>query len=264
MEWLWAMARQKIPASARVVSSFMIHDVEIIYQSIDYMTENTDLSEKTIRRGVKWLMDNGWLQRTAVGSSFGRGGFSSQYRRLMPGEKVLPLNVKDGFKSLETYRADVKHTYRYWAPEEWNELENTGQITGVFLEEHRSNLQEHRPNRAPVPENTGQIVPPNRDIKINRDRENSHTALAGQARSGGAVENDAAMESLALDSASEASFTPEIVPPENKLPYWHSAKFGYRWAGKSKPRNGEQMVYLTHEEAKEKDDFYDRRYPEAA
>jgi hypothetical protein len=267
MEWLWAMAKQSIPSSARVVSSFMIHDVEIVYQGIDYMTENTDLSEKTIRRGVKWLVDNGWLQRIAVGSSFGRGGFSSQYRRLMPGQKVMPMHVGEGFKSEETYRADMHHTWAAWEPEEWNELESTGQIVGVFLEEHRSNLQEHRSNRTPVPENTGQIVGTNRNTKDKRDIETAILPSRGRPAQAARLEADskldAATDAVPLEPASEASFTPEIVPPE-KIAYWKSAKFGYRWAGKSKPRNGEQKVYLTHDEAKERDDCYYRHYPDAA
>jgi hypothetical protein len=108
----------------------------------------------------------------------------------------------------------------------------------------------------------------NRDTKNNRDRETAILPSRGRPAQAGRLEADskldAATDAVPLGPASEASFIPEIVPPENKLPYWHSAKFGYRWAGKSKPRNGEEKVWLTHEEAKEKDDFYDRRYPDAA
>ncbi len=140
--WYQALAKASIPANARTVASFMIWDEEIIYQSNKYMQEHTPgISEDTIGRGKKWLIDNGWLELVAKGSIFGRQGFSSQYRRAIPQDHSANQGCVP----------DQEHSAN---------LGNTPQITGV------------------ITRNTPQIRGTNRDTTSNRAIEKKYSRPA--------------------------------------------------------------------------------------
>lgn len=192
-----------VPNKVRVVSQFFIWDKPVIYQSQEHIVEFTEYGESSVRNALKWMMENGWLERVAVGSSFGRQGFSSQYRRLIPEE----------------------HRYS-----------GTGDN-----QEHPSLSAEHRYSQQGDNPNTGtergakRITTVNRDIEVvyppaGADAPEANASATGRTRKS---LKDTEAPGVGAASASAASYIKDPVPDSDQSTresvHWVN-HYGYKWA----------------------------------